>query len=104
MHNLIFALDSAGKVLLTCLLLGAGLPALFALGIRALARGAGGEPQVLESGVSAPAPRPAFTVAGYLCFTVVVLAVALGIAFIVASGFGRSLSFEHVYPVLISKH
>ena len=43
MHNLGFALDGAWRVLLAGLLLGAGLPVLFALGIssRSHARPAG---------------------------------------------------------------
>ncbi len=104
MHNLGFALDSAWRILLVCLLLGAGLPALFALGIRALAYGAGGEPEVSDSGVSAPVPHPAGTVAGYACFTIAALAVLLGIAFIVAAGAGKTLSFEHVWPTVVAKH
>ena len=104
MHNLGFALDSAWKVLVTCLVLGAGLPALFALGIRSLAYGAGGEPTAQDSGVSEPTRRPIGTVAGYLCFAIVLLGVVLGITFIVASGFGKALSFEHVYPTIVSKH
>ena len=104
MHNLGFALEGAGRVLAVCLVLGAGLPALFALGVRALAYGAGGEAQVHETGVSVPVPHRAGTVAAYACFAVVLLAVALGIAFIVASGFGKALSFEHVIPTLVDKH
>jgi hypothetical protein len=92
MHNVTFALDSAARVLVTCLILGAGLPVLFAVGIRALA----------WSG-SAPTPRPAGRLAAYTCFTVVVLAVLLGITFIVASGFGKALSFDHIYPTLVDK-
>ena len=38
-----------------------------------------------------------------LCFAVVLAGVALGITFIVASGFGYALSFEHVYPTLVEK-
>jgi hypothetical protein len=34
----------------------------------------------------------------------VVLGVVLGITFIVATGFGKALSFEHVYPTIVSKH
>ncbi|MFG1607665.1 hypothetical protein [Actinoplanes sp. NPDC049265] len=83
MHNVTLALDSAWRVLLVCLLFGAGLPALFAAGIRVLARPA----------------RPL----AYACFTVVLLGVALGITLIVASGFGQALSFEHVYPTLTDK-
>ena len=33
----------------------------------------------------------------------VVLGVALGITIIVASGFGKAVSFEHVYPTIVSK-
>jgi len=103
MHNLGFALDGAWRVLLASLILGAGLPALFALGIRSLAWGAGGDAEVHESGVTGPTPHPVGTVLGWVCFGVVLLGVALGIAFIVASGFGMKLSFEHVFPTIVSK-
>jgi hypothetical protein len=104
MHNLGFALDGAWRVLLAGLALGAGLPVLFALGIRSLAWSTGGDPQVGDSGVTAPTPRPAGKVLAYLLFGLVVLGVLLGIAFIVASGFGKALSFEHIYPTIVSKH
>jgi hypothetical protein len=104
MHNVSFAADSAWRILVACLLLGAGLPALFAVGIRALAYGAGGEAEVHESGVSSPAPRPFWTAAGYLCFAIVLLGVILGITFIVASGFGKTVTFTHVYPTITNKH
>jgi hypothetical protein len=104
MHNFGFALDSAWKVLVTCLVLGAGLPILFSLGIRSLAYGAGGEAAAEDSDVSRPTPRRIGTVAGYVCFAIVLLAVALGITFIVVSGFGKALSFAHVYPTIVSKH
>ena len=104
MHNLGFALEGAWKVLLASLILGAGLPALFSLGIRSLAYGAGGEAEVHESGVTGPRAHPIGTVAGYALFAVVVLGVLLGITFIVASGFGKALSFEHIYPTIVDKH
>ena len=103
MHNLGFALEGAWKVLLASVILGAGLPALFALGIRSLAYGAGGEAEVHESGVSGPTAHPIGTVVGYLLFAIVVLGVALGITFIVASGFGKALSFEHIFPTIVDK-
>ncbi|GIE82302.1 hypothetical protein Aph02nite_82520 [Actinoplanes philippinensis] len=92
MHNLTLALEGAWKVLLAGLILGAGLPALFAVGIRSLAYGADG-----------PARRPAGTVAGYACFALVLAGVLLGITFIVASGFGKQLSFDGVLPVVTDK-
>jgi hypothetical protein len=103
MHNLGFALDGAWKVLLAGIVLGAGLPALFALGIRSLAYGAGGEAEVHASGVTGPAPHPLGKVVGYALFAIVILGVLLGITFIVASGFGKALSFSHIYPTIVDK-
>jgi hypothetical protein len=103
MHNLHFALQGAWKVLLASLILGAGLPVLFALGIRSMAYGAGGEAEVHESGVTAPAAHPIGTVLGYLLFLIVILGVVLGITFIVATGFGKALSFDHIYPTIVNK-
>lgn len=102
-HNLGFALAAAWKVLLVGLILGAGLPTLFALGVRSLAYGAGGDAEEHAAGVSGPRAHPAGTVLGYVCFAVVLLGVLLGITFIVASGFGKALSFEHVYPSIVDK-
>ncbi|GLY00037.1 MULTISPECIES: hypothetical protein [Actinoplanes] len=102
MHNLGFALDGAWQVLLAGLALGAGLPILFALGIRSLAWGAG-EAAVGVNGVTAGRRRPIGTAAGYALFGIVVLGVLLGLAFIVSTGFGYKLSFEHIYPTFIAK-
>jgi hypothetical protein len=103
MHNLQFALEGAWKVLLAGLVLGAGLPILFALGIRSLAYGAGGEAEVSADGVTAPTPKPIGTVLGWACFVIVVLFAVLGITYIVATGFGYVLDFSHVFPTL-KKH
>ena len=99
MHNLGFALEGAWKVLAAGIVLGAGLPLLFALGIRSLAWGAGGSAEV----DSAARPNPAGTVIGWVLFVIVLALVVLGITFIVASGFGKALSFEHIYPTIIDK-
>lgn len=105
MHNIALALDGAWKVLVAGLLLGAGLPALFAFGIRALGMNAGGATvTAIDGTATADGPRSALgKVLAALCFTLVLAAVLLGITFIVASGFGKALSFEHVYPTLITK-
>jgi hypothetical protein len=102
MHNLGFALEGAWKVLLASLILGAGLPTLFALGIRSLAYGAGGDAEVHGTGTG-PTAHPIGTVVGWLLFLIVLAGVVLGITFIVASGFGKALSFEHIYPTIIDK-
>jgi hypothetical protein len=103
-HNLGFALDGAWRVLLAGLVLGAGLPILFALGIRSLAWGAGGDAEVHESGVTGPTPHPFGKALGYALFAVVILAILLGITFIVATGFGKTISFDHIYPTIVGKH
>ncbi|WP_229074064.1 hypothetical protein [Actinoplanes sp. DH11] len=103
MHNLGFALSGAWQVLIAGLVLGAGLPILFALGIRSLAWGAG-EATVSDSGVTVPGTRrPVGTAIGYLLFAVVVVGVLLGITFIVASGFGYKLDFSGFLPALVAK-
>lgn len=72
MSFLITTISPIWKVLLIGLLLGAGLPALFALGIRTLAAGDSG------SGTTAAA-----RVGAGFCFGVVLLAVAFAIAVLV---------------------
>jgi hypothetical protein len=104
MHVLALALEGAWKVLVAGLVFGAALPALFAAGIRAMAWGAGGEAEVHADGAAAPAAHPVGRVIAYLCFFVVLLAVALGITYIVATGMGKQLSFEHGYPTIVAKH
>ncbi|MGQ7295145.1 hypothetical protein [Quadrisphaera sp. KR29] len=87
-----------GQIALAAVVLGAGLPALFALGIRASAWGRGGAAEA--SG--APA-HPGGRALSAVVFAVVVLVALLGLAFIVASGSGYALSFEHVYPTIVEK-
>jgi hypothetical protein len=102
-HNLSLALQAAWRVLLVGLILGAGLPTLFALGVRSLAWGAGGDAEVHADGAAGPKARPLGTMLGYVCFAIVLLGVGLGITYIVASGFGKMLSFEHVFPTIVDK-
>jgi hypothetical protein len=102
-HTLSLEWQALWKILVYGIILGAGLPALFAVGVRSMAYGEGGEAELHESGVTAAAPKPAGTVIGYLCFAIVLLAVVLGLTYIVASGFGKVLDFNHIYPVIHSK-
>jgi hypothetical protein len=103
MHNVTLALQGSWKVLVASLVLGAGLPLIFALGIRSLAWGAGGEAEVHESGTVAAKANPAGTAIGWLLFLIVLAGVALGITFVVATGFGKVMSFDHIYPTIHSK-
>ena len=92
------ALRAVGQILLVGLVLGAGIPVLFSAGIRAMAYGAGGDAETSH----APG-HPVGKVLAVVCFAVVVLVVVMGITFIVASGFGKTLSFEHVVPTIVDK-
>ena len=100
MHNLTLALEGAWKVLGIGLLLGAGLPLVFALGIRSLAFGAGGDAEVATADGSPAAPHPVGRLLAAICFGVVVLAVALGITYVVVTGFGHTMSFSSGYPTI----
>ncbi|GLY30017.1 hypothetical protein [Kineosporia sp. NBRC 101731] len=102
MHTLYLEWQAIWKILGVGLILGAGLPALFALGIRAMAYGTGGDAEQHPAG-ALPAPHPAGRALAYLIFALVLLAVALGILVIVASGFGKEVSFGSVYPTLHDK-
>ncbi|KZX20040.1 hypothetical protein [Rathayibacter tanaceti] len=89
-------LSAAGQVALVAVLLGAGLPVLFALGVRSFAvagapDGAGGLPAPILRGV------------GVLCFALVLAAVAIGLSIIIATGLGQSVSFEHLLPTFTPK-
>jgi hypothetical protein len=97
-QNLTLVGDALWRILLVALVLGAGLPVLFAAGVRATAYGAGGDAETSH----APG-HPIGKVLAVVCFAVVVLAVAVGITYIVASGFGKALSFEHVVPTIVDK-
>ncbi len=95
MKILWLAVEGTWHVLLAGLILGAGLPTLFALGVRSLSMGTRGD----------PARRPSLlgkVIAG-LCFAVVLLAVLAGIATIVAHGLGVQLSFDGIIPVFTSR-
>lgn len=96
MDQVLLALDSAWRVFIVCLLLGAGLPALYTVGIRQLATadGAGG------AKVSAPALH---RVIAYVLFAVVIIAILLGLTFITATGFGYTMSFNGIVPVFKHK-
>jgi hypothetical protein len=94
-------LQDAWKVLLYSLVLGAGLPVVYALGVRALALGGPGEPEA--DGVRVVRRHPVGGLLAAVCFVVVLAGVAVGLTYVVASGQGKMLSFDHVYPTLVPK-
>ncbi|QTJ65511.1 hypothetical protein HYG77_07820 [Rhodococcus sp. ZPP] len=77
--------NSLWQVILVGLLFGAGLPAIFALGLKSLSAGAGGD-------TSAPQPSVAGRIGAVACFAVVLIAIITGILLLMsdflASTFG----------------
>jgi predicted secreted protein len=102
MDQLLAALDAGWRVLLVGLLLGAGLPAIFAFGVRALAWGTGGDAEVHAEGVVLK-PHVMGRVVASTMFLVVIAAVLLGISYIVAHGLGYALTFNGILPVFTPK-
>jgi len=106
-HDVSFALQAIWKVLIASVALGAGLPAIFALAVRALAWGAPAE-EGPGAGASAGSTGSAGSrVAGRILAGLLLLVVAYGVVsgllFIIASGQGKDISFAHVIPQIVAK-
>ena len=82
MDILIAALRALAQVLVVGIILGAGLPALFALGIRAINTNRTVIAAVVGSEREYSRPRPAAIATAGLCFGLCVIAVLFGIAVI----------------------
>jgi hypothetical protein len=95
MNILRMAFEGSWRVLFAGLVFGAGLPLVFALGVRCWAFGVGQ--------LDGRAARPAAKVLAGLLFAVVVGGVVLGIALVVATGFGRAISFDSLIPTVVDK-
>jgi Protein of unknown function (DUF3349) len=74
MHNVSLALDGAWRVLVAGLLLGAGLPAIFALGVRSMAYGFSGDAGA-STGVDASASHLLGRAVAAVLFAIVLVAV-----------------------------
>lgn len=91
-------LESILKVLAIGLVLGAGLPALFAVGLVAFSRGAGGA----EANGTVDAPNPALKFLGLALFVVVGLVVLIAILYITKGTIQHHFGFNPV-PFIPSK-
>jgi hypothetical protein len=79
-------LKAIGEILVVGLLAGAGLPALVAVGLRALSAPGSGYGSGSGSAVAGARPTPARIAVAALCFAVVLAAIGYGIYLIVISG------------------
>lgn len=101
MRSLELALLGAGKVLVAGLVFGAGLPVVYALAMRALTLGSTSTTRA-DGSVRRHQSVMARVLAAVLVL-VVLGAIVLGLLLIVASGFGKAVSFEHVIPTIVDK-
>ena len=101
-NNVKLVLEGASEVLFAGLVFGAGLPFVYAVALRVLTIGAttyadadGDDPQhpahrpaACSPGCSSPSSSPASS---------------LGLMIIVATGFGKEVSFDNIYPTIVDK-
>lgn len=102
MEQFLAALNGAWRVLLVGVVLGAGLPALFALGVRSMAWGTGGD-AAISDGDTELKPHPAGRVLAIILFALVVLSVVAGLGYIIAHGLGWTVTFDGIIPVFTQK-
>jgi hypothetical protein len=95
------ALSGGLSVLIAGLFFGVGLPVIYAVAMRALTIGASSE--VGADGTTTLRPTALGRTLMVLLMAVIIGGVALGITIIVASGLGKTVSFEHVIPLLVDK-
>jgi hypothetical protein len=91
-------LESIGTVLLVGLVLGAGLPALFGVGMLAYSHGAGGE----EADHLIHKPIPALKYLGILLFAFVGLVIVTGVAWITRSTIMHHFGID-LFPMFAKK-
>ena len=94
-----YAFEALWKVLVVGVVLGAGLPMIYAFGIRALAWGEGG---AAETNTAAK-PNPAGMAVASVLFLIVGYGIISALLFIIASGKGMTIGFDHVVPWIEAK-
>ena len=101
MNNLQLVLEGAGSVLVAGLVFGAGLPVVYALALRVLTIGSTSSADA--DGTIHTTPRISSRVFAGLLIAVVVAGIILGLVLIVATGFGKEVSFDTIYPTIVDK-
>jgi hypothetical protein len=94
-------LEGAGEVLVAGLVFGAGLPVVYALALRVLTIGA--TSYAGPDGDIHSTPRMSSRLFSGLLIAVVVAGVLLGLMIIVATGFGKEVTFDTIYPTITDK-
>ena len=101
MNTVKLLLEGAGEVLVAGLVFGAGLPVVYALALRVLTLGA--TSYAGPDGDIHSTPRMSSRLFSGVLIAVVVAGVLLGLMIIVATGFGKEVTFDTIYPTLTDK-
>ena len=101
MNTFKLLLEGAGSVLFAGLVFGAGLPVVYAIALRVLTIGATSYAD--PSGEIHSTPRLSSRVFSGLLIAVVVAGIVVGLMIIVATGFGKEVSFDSIYPTIVDK-
>ncbi len=94
-------LEGAGEVLVAGRVFGAGLPVVYALALRVLTLGA--TSYAGPDGDIHSTPRMSSRLFSGVLIAVVVAGVLLGLMIIVATGFGKEVTFDTIFPTLTDK-
>lgn len=102
MDTLRLSLEGTWDLFKIGLVLGAGLPILFAVGVRLIA---GPAQTVAEDGSTVRSAPPGILsrVLGWLIFALVLYAVVVGIEVIIGAGMGKIVDIQGGIPVLVPK-
>jgi hypothetical protein len=92
MNNIAIALDGAWRVLLAGLLLGAGIPSLFAIAVNGLAMASGGE------AAQGNPPKPVGKVIAVAVLLLILLLVVYGLAWLIFTSLGYKVGFSGILP------
>ena len=101
MNTFKLLMEGAFSVLVAGLVFGAGLPVIYALALRVLTIGA--TSYAGPDGDIHSSPRISSRLFAGLLIAVVVAGIGVGLMIIVATGFGKEVTFDTIYPTITDK-
>ena len=101
MNTFKLLMEGAFSVLVAGLVFGAGLPVIYALALRVLTIGA--TSYAGPDGDIHSTPRISSRLFAGLLIAVVVAGIGVGLMIIVATGFGKEVTFDTIYPTITDK-
>ena len=101
MTTLQLLFEGASEVFVAGLVFGAGLPFVYAIALRVLTIGSTAYAD--PSGEIHSTPRMSSRLFSGVLIAIVVAGIVVGMMIIVATGFGKEVSFENIYPTIVDK-